>query len=254
MQISDISLIMTLMTITIFGVAFLIIITRIIRFYKSSGMGEIFNAMKNARELEINEYARPKDVVGMTKLVEPRILEDFSDFNKEVLYGLAERNLSKIFNALESRNVDSIKNDKDLVMIEKYVEEKIQDLISCDKYVKYDSVKFHRHALKSYKKEGNMATVEVSSTVEYYYKEEGNNSVKIAKSFDEAKKQTRYTTKFAYIYDETKFYENTVNFAINCPNCGAPMKQNDFCGYGGAHVEPINLKCWKMISYKEDYE
>ena len=88
-----------------------------------------------------------------------------------------------------------------------------------------------------------MATVEVSSTVEYYYKEEGNNSVKIAKSFDEAKKQTRYTTKFAYIYDKTKFYENTVNFSIN-----------DFCGYCGANVKPINLKCWKMISYKEDYE
>ena len=167
---------------------------------------------------------------------------------------MAERNLNKIFNALESRNIEMIRKDVDLVMVVKLVEEKIEDLISCDKRVRYDSIRFNRHALKSYKKESNMATVEVSSTVEYYYKEEGNDKVKISKSFDEVKKQTRYTTKFAYIYDESKFYENTVNFAINCPNCGAPLKRHDFCSYCGSHVEPINLKCWKMVSYKEDYE
>lgn len=250
----NISFLISLISLAVFITVVIIAIVRISRIFTSSGMGEIFNAMKNARELEMNEYARPKDVVGMTKLVEPRVMEDFSDFNKEVLYALAERNLRKIFNALESRNSESIKNDVDLVMVQKTVEEKVQDLISCDKKVKYDSVNFHRHALKSYKKEGNMALIEVSSTVEYYYKEEGNEKIKIAKSFDGVKKQTRYTTKFAYIYDETKFYENTVNFAITCPNCGAPLKRSDFCSYCGSYVTPVNLKCWKMVSYKEDYE
>jgi len=250
----SISLIIKLSLVLAILVSILVIILKIRSFMKRSGMVEIIRAMKNARKLEMDEYSRPKDVVGMTKLVEPRIVEDFSDFNKEILYSLAERNLNKIFNALESRNIEMIKKDVDLVMVQKSVEEKIEDLISCNKRVRYDSIKFNRHALKSYKKESNMATVEVSSTVEYYYKEEGNDKVKISKSFDEVKKQTRYTTKFAYIYDESKFYENTVNFAINCPNCGAPLKRHDFCSYCGSRVEPINLKCWKMISYKEDYE
>ena len=41
---------------------------------------------------------------------------------------------------------------------------------------------------------------------------------------------------------------NIMDRLHNCPNCGAPMKQNDYCEYCGAHVEPINLKCWKILS------
>ena len=60
-----------------------------------------------------------------------------------------------------------------------------------------------------------MATIEVSSSVEYYYDEQGNDNVKISKKIKDVKKQTRYTTKFVYIYDESKFNYEEMGFTIN---------------------------------------
>ena len=58
-----------------------------------------------------------------------------------------------------------------------------------------------------------------------------------------------------YIYDETKFDENQLSFSISCPNCGAPIRglKTSNCEYCSSHIEKINLKVWKMTSYKEDY-
>lgn len=225
---------------------------------KTVGVGtlsSIFSAIRNRKYLEMTEYARIKNVSGMTKLVEPLVLEDFSDFNKNVLYQKVESNLQKIFNALENKSTDNIKNDDELIMLYKNIEEKINDLISCNLSVKYDGVKFHTHALKRYYKSKDMATIEVSSSVEYYYDEQGNDNVKISKKIKDVKKQTRYTTKFVYIYDESKFNYEEMGFTISCPNCGAPISgiKNKKCSYCSSHIEPINLKSWKMIAYSEDY-
>ena len=39
-----------------------------------------------------------------------------------------------------------------------------------------------------------------------------------------------------------------------CTNCGKEIpNSSQFCEYCGNHVEKINLKIWKMSSYKEDY-
>lgn len=70
------------------------------------------------------------------------------------------------------------------------------------------------------------------------------------------KKQTRYTCKFVYIYDENKIGKSKKNFSISCPNCGAPLKEigNYTCEYCSSHIEPVSLKMWKMSSFKEDYK
>lgn len=235
-------------------IIFLVIFNKVKSTVGASNMRTIFDAMKNAKDMEISEYSREKNVNGMTKLVEPRIIEKFPDFNKEVLYSQVEKNLTKIFTALEEKSIDKVKQDKDLIMVYKLIEDKINDLISCGISLNYDGVKFHRHALKKYTNINGIATVEVSSTVEYYYNETGNDKVKISKKHSNVKKQTRYTTVFAYIYDESKFNLNEINFAISCPSCGAPLTDIKHCMYCGSYVEPVNLRCWKMVSYKEDYK
>ena len=87
--------------------------------------------------------------------------------------------------------------------------------------------------------------------MEYYY----NNSEK-ENEYKNVKKQTRYTCKFIFIYDEDKLKTSNEVFTINCPNCGAPLKglKVNECEYCSSHIEPINLKIWKMSYYKEDFE
>ena len=135
-------------------------------------------------------------------------------------------------------------------MVYPQVLEQIQDMKSRSIWAKYDGIVFHTHAIKNYEKNNGMATITTSSTIEYYY---DTNLEK--EKYSDVKKQTRYTCKFVYIYDETKLGEKKEIFTVNCPNCGAPISGigDITCNYCMSHIEPINLKLWKMSSYKEDY-
>ena len=217
-----------------------------------ANMKELIKAAKNARNVEMQEYAREKNVSGITRLIEPTIIEDFGDFNKEYLYSKVEQNLRKIFNCIEDKNISNVQNDNDLIYILPSLREKIADLRGNNVNVRYDDVKFHAHAIKNYMKTQGKATIIISSTVEYYYR---NDSTKKDK-FADIKKQTRYTTEFVYIYDETKFRANVRALTISCPNCGAPLTKLGAgnCSYCGTYIKPINLKGWYMVSYKEDYK
>lgn len=210
---------------------------------------EIMNAMKDAKNLEKQEYARQKDVSGMTRLLEEPIQRDFPDFNKSLLFSLIEKNLSKIFTALENRSTNEIKSDSDLDFMYSKLADKIEDMKNEGIKLKFDEVVFHRHAIKKYDKKNGMATITTSSSVEYFY----SSNIKNEKVYDDVKKQTRYTCEFVYVYDEEKVGYDKDTFGIHCPNCGAPLKGlgSGNCMYCGIHVEPVNLKVWKMISYKE---
>ena len=211
-------------------------------------------AAKNSKSIREVEYSRQKNVSGMTKLLEPEIIKDFSDFNKSLLYDIIENNLMKIFKAIENKSTSEIKNDEDMILIFSTLQQYIEDLKNKNVDIKYNDVVFHEHAIKNYEKIQGMATITTSTTLEYYYSnsEKNNNE-----QYSNIKKQTRYTCKFVYIYDETKLGRNKKIFSIHCPNCGAPLTQfgNDMeCQYCSSHFEPINLKLWKMSSYKEDYK
>ena len=101
-------------------------------------------------------------------------------------------------------------------------------------------------------KSAGKATVTISSTLEYYYSDDSKKS----KKFADLKRQTRYTTQFVYVYDETKFKYNQMAHTISCPNCGAPLGKlgEGNCQYCGTYIKPINLKGWYMVSYSEDYK
>ena len=200
----------------------------------AGSLKQILHAARNAKDIRKQEYSRIKNVSGMTKLMEPLILRDFNDFNKDMLYKEIENNLIKIFNAIENKSETQIKNDKALSLVYPQVLEQIQDMKSRSIWAKYDG----------------MAIITTSSTIEYYY---DTNLEK--EKYSDVKKQTRYTCKFVYIYDETKLGEKKEIFTVNCPNCGAPISGigDITCNYCMSHIEPINLKLWKMSSYKEDY-
>ena len=145
-----IQLIVILSLILIIGIVVLIIIyevKKIIKKIKGSELGMIVNAASEAANYEKNEYSRQKDVNGMTVLVEPRVVEDFPNFSKEMLYSQVESDLRKIFNAIESQDISKILSQDELFLIKDEVIEKINDLKSMNKKVKFDSVSFNSHEL-----------------------------------------------------------------------------------------------------------
>ena len=220
----------------------------------AENMKEIMSVAKNAGNIEKQEYTREKNLSGITKLLEPVIIRDFNDFNKDLLFRKVESNLSKIFTAIEEKSITDIQNDRDLIYLYPTVRDKIIDLKNSNTNIKYDDVIFHAHAIKDYSKTDGKATIKISTTLEYYYDDDSNK--KITKHFSNLKKQTRYTTQFVYVYDETKFKYNQKSYSISCPNCGAPLKKLGAgnCEYCGNYIEPINLKNWYMVSYSEDYK
>lgn len=242
----------------IIGIIFIIIVIIvfiIIGVSKSVGINDlktIFGAAKNAKQIAEEDAYRQKNVSGITKLLEPEILRDFPDFNKNLLYSIAESNLRKIFSAIENKSLAGIDKDEELILILPKLKEEIEDIKERKVEIKYDDIVFHENAIKKYEKVKGMATVTISTTLEYYYK----NSDKKENLCNNIKRQTRYTCEFVYIYDEKKLEKKNNIIVINCPNCGAPLRNLELgeCEYCSSHFEPINLKLWKMSSYKEDYK
>lgn len=218
-----------------------------------ANMKTLVDAAKNAKNFEQEEYTRHKNVSGITKLIEPTILKDFHDFNKELLYSKVEKNLAKIFTALEEKSLAEVKKDKELIYLYSTINDNIKDMEENNINIKYDEVKFHSHAIKDYLKSKGKATITISSSLEYYYKNDSENYKK--KDLNNLKKQTRFTTQFVYVYDETQFKHNENAIVVSCSNCGAPLGKLGAgnCQYCGTYIEPINLKNWYMVSYKEDY-
>ena len=217
----------------------------------TQNMNELKSVVSNISNLQKEEYVREKNVKGMTKLLEPEIMRDFPEFNKDLIFSMCESNLRKIFNAIESQDVTAINNDEEFIYLREKIDQQIEDMKSNNVIEKFDNIEFNRHAIMAYNKNNGKATIKISTTLGYYYKTNRTDK----KSYENIKKQTRYTSEFVYVYNERRFTKNQVTFSVLCPNCGAPLRglESKYCEYCGNHVERINLKIWKMSSYKEDY-
>lgn len=215
----------------------------------SSNMKEFINIAKNAKSIQQEEYCRVKSISGMTGLLESEIRRDVPEFNSNLLFSKVQSNLTKIFNSITVKSVDELLNDEDFVLILPSVKKTIEEQIE----ISYKDIDFHDFAIKKYNRGTGVATITVATNVGYYY---SNSSNKRNDEYKSLKKETRYTCDFVYIYDESKFESNQKGFTISCPNCGAPINKLHIghCEYCSSAITPINLKLWKMSSYKEDYK
>ena len=214
-------------------------------------MGELKHAMSHARDIARDEYTREKSISGLTSMLEPRIIKDFPEFNKDLLFSLNEKNLRKILNGIESKDITQIESDPDLIYIQPQIKARIEDMESNKIDEKFDNIEFNRSAISSYTKDNGKATIKVSTSVGYYY----NSNRKDKKVYSDIKKQTRYVSEYIYVFDESRIDSKKIATSIHCKNCGAPIINlgNSYCEYCMTPVERINLRAWKMSSYKEDY-
>lgn len=233
------------------GIIIFIIYLKIRSVVGKAQMKELGHAISNAKNLQMEEYSRDKHVVGMTSLLEPRIVHDFPEFNKDLLFSITEKNLRKIFNCIELRDISFIEDDQDMYYVLPHLKEQIEDMKSNKTEEKFDNIVFNKSAISAYSNDNGRATIKVSTSLSYYY----STNRRDKKVFDNVKKATRYTSEFIYVYDETKFEGEQVAIMIHCKNCNAPIRNLgvSYCEYCMAPVERINLKAWKMASYKEDY-
>ena len=236
-------------------VIFLGIIAFIIyRKIKSFGNSIGFNNLNEIQELikqgEYESKYNKKNATGMTKLLLPKIVNDFPNFNESELYNKVETSLMLIFKTLEEKKIS---NNEELVLIKNNLNEIINDYKQNKISVLYGDIKFHRHALKYYKKDKGAMKITISTSLEYFYEKKIGN--KIINKKEDYKKQTAYTTEFIYVYNPLEFSKGETLVGVNCPNCGAPVKSlnNKVCSYCGSGLEDINLKNWYIISYKENY-
>lgn len=157
-----------------------------------ANLKDLINVAKNTSDIEAEEYSRPKNISGMTNLLEPVILKDFPEFNKDLLFNITEENLRKILSSIQNKNTQELEKDDSLSFIKDTITKIIEDYKQSNINVEYKDIKFHRHAIKDYRKSAGKATITISSTLEYYYK----SNKKDEKQFENLKKQTRYTTRF----------------------------------------------------------
>lgn len=238
----------------IFGILFIILIIYFYVVYKFNQLGfKGINLFKIKDEIENNSNAVPKQVSGMTNLLLPQIIKDFPDFDINHLYLLTEKSITTILNAIEKKDC-SLLEDKDFNLINKKLKLRLEDLINSDIMYKYDDIIFHKHALKRYSKQNGIATIEVSSSLEYFYHKISNGKII---GNDTVKRQVRYITKFVYIVDSDAYEHDFNVYGINCPNCGAVISSlsSTSCKYcnSGLNIQVVELlKCWKLIDCKEN--
>ena len=126
--------------IVIITVLVLIVYSYMKKIIGKSKTKELINLAKNAKMIQNEEYTRVKNVNGMTKLLEPEIIRDFPDFNRELLFSKVESNLIKIFNAIQYKTISNIKDDDELKLLYFKVEDNIKKLKLNNQTIKKESV------------------------------------------------------------------------------------------------------------------
>ena len=191
---------------------------------------------------------RPKSVSAMTRLCLPRIIRDFPEFSYEEFRQKSENQLKEALAAVESQDMACLKNaSPDL---RDQIRLRIEDDKRQGVRVKFQNIRIHQSAISRYEKGSGCCTVIFQSAVEYRYarwkKEEKEPELK--------RKQTRYDMEWVYVQDVEKLPETMKVIGVNCPNCGAPLRNlgAKFCEYCGLAVETINIRAWSLYHIKEN--
>ncbi len=235
--------------IIIIGITFLVIYVKIKRVARKHGINDIsINRMiSEAERIKEEDSNRVRSISGMTDILLPIIVKDFPEFNPNQLFNMTEKSLRIVFESLSNNKSDKL---DEIPLLKDNIITAINSNEKNGIKLKYTDIKFHKFALKDYKKIDGVATISVCTSVEYYYEKKINGQIKEKSKY---KKQTRYCCKFIYIYDESLVGDYVKVLSTNCPNCGAVITSlgHKFCEYCGTAIKEINLKAWAFSSYEE---
>lgn len=231
------------------GIVFFIVWYKLKKAMHKAGLGnlKLNNIVSSMVDIKESESKRVRSISGMSKLLIPNIIKDFPEFNENQLYNMTEESMRIVFDALSNKDKSSL---NEIPLVRNSIIKIIDDYKDNNIDVKYSDIIFHKFAIKDYNKSDGVATITVSTSLEYYYEKNVDGKCSVNSRY---KKQTRYSCKFIYIYDESLFKDHEVVLGVNCPNCGASITNlgHKHCDYCGSSIKEINLKSWAFSSYEE---
>lgn len=199
------------------------------------GTEDIIKGIKNQ---ELETISETKTLTGMEKLDLPRLMNDFKNLNINELKRESEKKIVKCLDAIETKEIKNIKEE----ILKVWINSRLEDLK--DNNVSYDEIKFHNTILNRYEKNDAIATIKIHSALEYIYSKNNKSPQKV---------QTRFELEYIYIIDEDKISSQVKGIGLNCPNCGAPIKNlgSKSCSYCGSGIIDIVKRTWILNNIKE---
>ena len=182
----------------------------------------------NNQKREMSET--PRSLQAMTGLCLPRIQRDFPEFDYDDYKQKSETVLRSYMNSIEEKNPKLLYGECSTALKDS-VKSIITDLSNRGYKQNYDDIVIHRTEISRYTKDGATARILFVSSVGSY----------------------AYTTELVYIQNVDMVANGSEGLGINCPNCGAPIKNlgQKFCEYCGTGITEINIRAWKFSSIRE---
>lgn len=202
------------------------------------GTSNIIEGIKSQKIALSNE---PRSVFGMEKLILPNITKDFPNLNINEMKKMVEDSILMCLQSIEKKEI--LKVDYVSETITNWIQSRIDDLKE-DEFINYDEIKFHKTVLNQYVNKDGVYSLMFQTAVEYLYRKNNDDYEKI---------QNRFNTEFIYIFDDTKISKYQSGIALNCPNCGAPIKDLGVktCNYCGTGVIDLVKKTWILNNIQE---
>lgn len=211
--------------IVLFIVITYLVIKNKIRKYFGKSILEIIHDAK------IEDQELPKSLSSMDSIYLEQIKKDFPQLNINELKREAEKIILDSLNSIENKRIKNISNDK----IRSFVKSQINDLKTTK--VNYDSIKIHKTVISKYENNNGIATIYFGTSLEYLYLKDNKLERKI---------QDRFKTEFIYVIDENIVPKDKKLVGINCPNCGAPIKdtKKEVCQYCQTKIISLPKRVW----------
>ena len=185
----------------------------------------------------IAEHPAPRSVSGMTKLLLPRILEDFPEFSYESYRLRCENLLHSYFEALSTGEVRRLTERSEV--LEEQVRRKIEAL-SEEGCSDFREVTIHQTELSDYQNGTATCRIIFQSAVGYRCIKEDGSYRQI---------ETRYEVELLYVQDAAAAdYPYDGGYSLHCPNCGAPVTNlgEKQCAYCGTAIVVSDQRVWSF--------
>lgn len=215
------------------------------------GTDSIIDVINSAKQNQEQMRSTPRSLHGMTSVYLPQIKRDFPEFDYELYKNKAQSLLRSYFTAICTKKVSALAGEYTLAF-ENGVRGIVEDLNSRDVSQMYCNIVLHDVQIARYIKNGATVTVLFEVAVEYYsYIVDADGKVVFGSK--DNKMQTVYEVELVYVQDADKMGVHGDALGINCPNCGAPIKNlgEKFCEYCGTAVKEINIRAWKFNAVRE---
>lgn len=202
------------------------------------------------RQLDEEAQVTPRSVTAGTSIYLPRIVKDFPEFHLGEMKTRAENVLTSYLKSINDNDYHILVEGTN--ELEDHLRMRIEQLKNQNKREHYEQIKTHRTEIARYYMNKGMSTVVFQTSVEYVHYIE--NSGTTVPEETRRLKQAKYNIHLVYIQDQD-FIGNTKDegFALNCPNCNAPLKMlgEKKCPYCDTPVIEFNLRVWNFNKVEE---